>query len=127
MSQTVYEGMFLLDSNKFSRDATGMAQRIADAIEKCGGELLVSRLWADQKLAYAIGNHRKGAYWLTYFRLESTRLKELNRATQLNGDVFRHLFLAVDERLVETLVRHAQGNAEIDRGESEEVVETAGV
>lgn len=119
--------MFLLDSNKFSRDSAGMSQRIADAIEKCGGEVLVSRLWADQKLAYPIGNHRKGAYWLTYFRLESTRLKELNRATQLNPDVFRHLFLSVDPRLVDALVRHAQGSSEARHGESEEVVETAGV
>ena len=50
-------------------------------------DVLVSRLWAEQKLAYPIGKHRKGAYWLTYFRMDSDRLTELKRATKLNNDV----------------------------------------
>jgi small subunit ribosomal protein S6 len=101
--------MFLLDANKYSRDPSGVSTRVGEMIEKCGGELLVSRLWAEQKLAFQIGNHRKGAYWLTYFRADPSRVSELNRASQLNGDVIRHLVLTVEPRLVETLVRHAQG------------------
>lgn len=111
MAERVYEGMFLLDANKYSRDPSGVSGRVAEIIEKAGGEVLVTRLWAEQKLAYQIGKHRKGAYWLTYFRLDPSRLGELNRASQLNGDVLRHLFLSVEPRLVETLVRHASGTA----------------
>ena len=111
MAERVYEGMFLLDANKYSRDPAGVSGRVAEMVEKCGGEMLVSRLWAEQKLAYQIGNHRKGAYWLSYFRIESARLTELNRAAQLNGEVLRHLVLTVDPRLVDTLVRHAKGEA----------------
>ena len=108
MAQRVYEGMYLLDSNRYSRDASGVSGRIGEMIEKCGGEVLVGRLWAEQKLAYPVDGHRKGAYWLVYFRMDSGKLTELKRAAQLNGDVLRELVLTVDPRLVDTLVEHAR-------------------
>lgn len=46
-------------------------------VQKLEGEVLVSRLWNDQKLAYPIDGHRKGTYWLTYFKLNGQRLTEL--------------------------------------------------
>jgi small subunit ribosomal protein S6 len=92
-------------------------------VEKCGGELLASRLWNELKLAYPIKGHRKGAYWLTYFRLESTRLVEFNRACRLEDDILRHLALKVDPRLVDTLVAHARG--EVVRRPTAAVVEVA--
>jgi len=54
-------------------------------VKSVGGELLASRLWNEQKLAYPINGHRKGAYWLTYFRpvwsplwLQSPKVKFLS-------------------------------------------------
>lgn len=110
----VYEGMFLLDANKYSRDPGAVSGQVVEAIEKCGGDVLVSRLWSEQKLAYQIGKHRKGAYWLTYFRMDGDRLTELKRATQLNNNVIRDLVLAVDDRLVDALVDHAKGTAKAE-------------
>jgi small subunit ribosomal protein S6 len=78
-------------------------------IEKLGGEVLANRLWNEQKLAYPIKGHRKGTYWLTYFRLDSARLTEFNRQCRLNENILRNLTLSVDPRLVELLVAHAQG------------------
>ena len=89
LSQQVYECMLILEPNRYARDASGVSKRIGEMIEKCGGEVLVSRLWADQKLAYPIKGHKKGIYWVTYFRLDGNRQTELSRATQLNNDVLR--------------------------------------
>jgi len=101
--------MFIWDSNRFSRDAAA-AQQVASMVEKCGGEVLASRLWDDgRKLAYPIEGHKKGTYWLTYFNLESTRLKELNRACQLNEGILRHLFIKLDPRVATALVSVARG------------------
>jgi len=77
-------------------------------ITDLGGEILVSRLWAEQRLAYPIKGHQKGTYWLTYFKLDTPRLKELNRACQLNESLLRFMFTKVDPRLVDALVAHAQ-------------------
>jgi small subunit ribosomal protein S6 len=102
--------MYILDSNHYARDPKGVSAGVGQMIEKCGGQVLVSRLWAEQKLAYPIDGHKKGTYWLTYFRLDSDRLRELNRAIRLNGDIVRDLVLVVDPRLVETLVEHASSS-----------------
>jgi small subunit ribosomal protein S6 len=91
----------------------------------CGGEILVSRLWNEQKLAYPIKGHRKGAYWLSYFRLESTKLTDFNRACRLEDDILRSLTLRVDPRLVEALVAHAKGERIIPRPADEPVAVVA--
>ena len=109
LAQNVYECLFILDSNKYAKDPNGVAAQIPAMIEKHGGEVMVSRLWNEQKLAYPIEGHRKGTYWLTYFRLESTNLPLFTRECQLNGNILRHLALKVDPRMVEVLVAHARG------------------
>ncbi len=107
MATKVYEGMFLLDSNRYARDPAGVSGELNQILQKCGGEILASRLWSEQKLAYPIDGHRKGTYWLTYFRMDSLRQPELTRACQLNDAILRNLVLSVDERLVDALVAHA--------------------
>ena len=62
MAVNVYEGMFILDSNRYSRDTVGVSGQISEMITKLGGEILASRLWEERRLAYPIDGHRKGAY-----------------------------------------------------------------
>ena len=107
MATKVYEGMFLLDSNRYARDPGGVSGQVVQILEKCGGEILASRLWNEQKLAYPVDGHRKGTYWLTYFRMDSQRQGELTRACRLNENILRNLIIRIDDRLVDTLVRHA--------------------
>ncbi len=107
MAVNVYEGMFILDSNRYARDQVGVSGQISEMIEKLGGEILASRLWEERRLAYPVNGHRKGTYWLTYFKLESAQLPLLNRQCQLSDSIVRTLFLKVDPRITEVLVSHA--------------------
>lgn len=109
LSATVYECMHILDSNRYARDPSGVQESIDSTVTKFDGEILVSRLWNEQKLAYLVDGHRKGTYWLSYIRIEGSRLVELERALQLNENVLRSLTLRLDERLVEPMVAHAKG------------------
>jgi small subunit ribosomal protein S6 len=108
VAEHVYEGMFILDSNRYSRDTAGVSGQIPEMIQKLGGQMLANRLWEDRRLAYPINGHRKGTYWLTYFRLDSAQLEALNRQCRLSDSIIRTLFLKVDPRIVEVLVSHAQ-------------------
>src|SRR5438105_7601514 len=101
--------MVILDPNKYSQDPGGLGGQIPNLVTKFGGEVLVSRLWQEQKLAYPIGSHKKGAYWLTYFRLDSGKLVELSRELRINEAIVRSLTLKVEPRLVDALVEHAKG------------------
>ena len=109
LSATVYECMHILDSNRYARDPSGVQESVDSTVTKLDGEILVSRLWNEQKLAYLVDGHRKGTYWLSYIRIEGSRLVELERAFQLNENVLRSLTLRLDERLVDPMVAHALG------------------
>ncbi|HZZ29316.1 MAG TPA: 30S ribosomal protein S6 [Pirellulales bacterium] len=107
MSQHVYEGMFILDSNRYARDAAGTVSQIPGAVEQFGGKVLASRLWEERRLAYPIKGHRKGTYWLTYFQLDGDQLHNLTRQFQLNEAVLRNLLLKIDSRIADAMVQHA--------------------
>jgi len=109
LAQNVYECMFIFDSNAYARDAGGVSSRIPKMVEKCGGEMLASRLWFEQRLAYPIKGQRKGTYWLTFFRMDSTRLAEFNRECQLDDNILRHMTLKVDPRTADARVSQASG------------------
>lgn len=113
MAHNVYETLFILDSNKYARDPGGVSGGIGELVLKCGGEVLASRLFNEQKLAYPVDGHRKGTYWLTYFKLDSQQLSTWNRQCQLNEAIVRQLTLRVDPRLADVLVQHALGNATV--------------
>ncbi len=108
MATGIYECLFLFDSNHYARDPGGVAAAVESAITDLGGEILVSRLWAEQRLAYPIDGHQKGTYWLTYFNLDTLKLRELNRTCQLNESLLRFMFTKIDARLIDALVAHAQ-------------------
>jgi small subunit ribosomal protein S6 len=109
LAQNVYECMFIFDSNAYARDPGGVSGRIPKMVEKCGGELLASRLWFEQKLAFPIKGNRKGTYWLTFFRMESGRVAEFNRECQLDDNIIRNLTIKVDPRMVDVRVSQASG------------------
>ncbi len=125
MANQVYECMFIFDSNRYARNANGVTAKIGEMVENIGGELLASRLWVEQKLAYPIKKQKKGTYWLTYFRADGTKLGEFERACQLNDDILRQLTLKVDPRLADALVAHARGEAVPEDVEAEGAEEAA--
>lgn len=119
MVANVYEGLFIFDSDLYAKGADEVSSQVASVVEQLGGEVLLSRLWDERKLAYPIKGHRRGTYWLAYFRIDPSAVKELSRQFQLSGSILRFLVLLVDPRLVDTLVEHARagrlhaGQAEI--------------
>ncbi len=111
MKKNTYETLFILDSNQYARDPGGVSKQISEIITEAGGEVLVSRFWMEQKLAYPIGNHQKGSYWLTYFQMDGTALPTIARAFQLADPIIRELTLKLDPRLVEPILANARGES----------------
>jgi small subunit ribosomal protein S6 len=105
---TVYEGMFILDPTKYSREPDAVTGQLNELVAEFGGTVLVSQLWDERKLAYPIKGQRKGAYWLIYFRMDGDKLVPFERQCELNENVLRRLILKIDPRLAEPLVQHAQ-------------------
>ena len=123
MAQNVYEGLFILDSNRYGRDAAGVSGQIAEMVAKYDGEVLVSRLWEERRLAYPISGQRKGTYWLAYFKLDSGQVPKIERECQLSESILRALILKVDPRIVDALVSHAlTAGADVTKSRREQPV-----
>jgi small subunit ribosomal protein S6 len=101
--------MLILDSNRYVRDQAAVSGQIAKFVQKCGGEMLASRLWEERRLAYPIAGHRKGTYWLSYFKIDSSQIATIERECQLSETILRSLVIKIDPRIAETLVKHALG------------------
>src|SRR5262245_42057889 len=111
--------MFILDANRYARDQVGVSGQIPEMITKLGGQMLASRLWEERRLAYPIDGHRKGTYWLTYFKLDSRSVANLERQCQLSESILRSLFLKVDPRIADALVSHALAGTTAQRRAAE--------
>lgn len=122
----VYEGMFIFDSNKYARDQAGLPAEVEKMIGEAGGEVLVSRLWEERRLAYAIKGQRKGTYWLIYFRSPTSAIVGLNRKCELNDSILRHLVLKIHPQLVEPILAHASGQG-MATDEQDEAGQSEGV
>ena len=107
-----YEGMFILDPSRYSRDAATVSGGVSDAVAQNGGTVLAARLWDERKLAYPIKGHKKGVYWLTYFKMPGDGLTVLERQCEINDDILRKLVLRVDDRIADALVQHALSSGE---------------
>lgn len=108
MDENVYEGLFILNSNRYARDPAGVSGAVTALIENQGGTVLVSRLWEERRLAYPISGQRKGTYWLTYFRADGQKISAINELANRQNDFLRHLLIRIEPRIVDTLVSHAQ-------------------
>lgn len=52
MADTFYECMFLFNANAYARNPAAAANTVEELIKTVDGEILASRLWNEQKLAY---------------------------------------------------------------------------
>ena len=108
MAANVYEGMFILDSNRFGRDPETVSGQIPAMIEKLGGEMLVSRLWEERRLAYPDQGTAQGHLLADLLPPRQQPVwSDLQRQCQITDDILRVLFLKVDPRIVDALVAHA--------------------
>jgi small subunit ribosomal protein S6 len=118
--ENLYEGMFLLDSGKFASDPEGMAKKVTDLLEAAGGTVVLHRPWSDGKLAYPIGNHRKGLHYVTYFRMPTRGMTGLNRACKLSDFVIRHMVVRQPAVLFDQMVEALDPNRASDAADEEE-------
>ncbi len=105
MTDNFYEGMFLLNSGKFAANPDGMTSEMLSILEKAGGTIVAHRPWQDGRLAYMIEGQRKGLHYLAYFRMEGTKLKDVNRACRLNDNILRHLVIKQPQPLFDAMVK----------------------
>jgi small subunit ribosomal protein S6 len=109
--------MFLLDTNKVAGDVTEAAKQLHGMLEKNGCEILASRPWDERKLAYPIhkshSSHKKGLYYLTYFRTESKNIVAIEKDCSLNEMILRLLVLRIHPKWIDPLLAVARDEHQV--------------
>jgi small subunit ribosomal protein S6 len=104
--------MFILDTNKVAGDHAAASKQLHTLLERNHAEVLASRPWSEQKLAYPIKahnvNHKKGLYYLTYFRTDGKNVATIERDLQLNETVIRSIIIRIDPKLVDIMLQLAK-------------------
>ncbi|NGX33716.1 MAG: 30S ribosomal protein S6 [Candidatus Anoxychlamydiales bacterium] len=98
----LYEGMYILNSN-LSEDARKKAlEKITKVIEDNKGEIHKVHDMQKRKLAYEINKRREGYYYLIYFSIDTSAIKELWNEYLLHEDIIRFMTAKAD-KVLETL------------------------
>lgn len=113
MANVTYEGMFLLDSNKYAANPQGSTTEVTALLERVGAKVLATRPWQDGKLSYPIDGHRKGLHFLVYFSMDSRQLHELDRLVKFNETIMRHMVIKLPVALIEPMLAMATGKGEV--------------
>jgi small subunit ribosomal protein S6 len=95
-----YEGMFLFDSTEASKDLAATLLHVRTVLEKHGSKIMKLEKWDDRKLAYDIGNVKRGTYVLCFFQCEPKEMAPMRRDLELSEHVVRHLILEDEELLL---------------------------
>ena len=104
MPANVYECMFLLDTTKIAGDLTGAVEQLHAILQRNQAEVLASRPWADQRLAFPVKGQKKGQYYLIYFKTEGKNVINIERDCALNESILRMLILHIDPKLVDLML-----------------------
>lgn len=113
MANVTYEGMFLLDSNKYAANPQGSTAEVLALLERVGAKVLATRPWQDGKLSYPIKGLRKGLHFLVYFSMDSRQLHELDRLVKFNETILRHMVIKLPVALIDPMLAMATGKGEV--------------
>jgi len=96
-NKNLYEGMYILSAT-LSDDARSKAlDKIQKGITGQGGEILKIHELGRRRLAYDIGGHREGYYYLLYFEVNPDAVNELWQEYHLNEDLVRFMTLRAEK------------------------------
>lgn len=98
-----YEAMFLLSSGGADFETT--SEPIRNILSRYQAEMLMLKPWDERKLAYGIRGHKRGLYALSFFRLDPTRVVEVEHDCQLDERFLRVLILRRDRLTTEEIER----------------------
>jgi len=92
----LYEGMFVIDAGRASRDWEGTLAGVNTVLEKHGAAIEKGYRFDERKLAYPIEGVRRSVYLLEYFTADPEAIAEMRVDLNLSEHLLRYLILRVD-------------------------------
>jgi len=72
-------------------------EKIEDVVRNLKGDVTKTDIWGKKRLAYPIQKKNEGVYVLFNFDLDPAQTFELKRVLGLRANIYRHMFIVLDE------------------------------
>jgi small subunit ribosomal protein S6 len=117
--------MLVLRPDAPDEQVQAVLDRVTRAIAAAEGQIVKVSPWGRRRLAYAIGQHREGSYFIVQFDAPSAAVLELERGLNISEEVMRHLVTRVEKPLTRRAAAEAEAEEEFaPPDEDEEVLDT---
>jgi len=103
MNTKIYEGMFLVDTALASANWDGIVNAVKTILEKAKAEIVSLNKWDERKLAYDINGVSRGTYILVYFKVDGSKIQEIEKSVQLSEQIMRVLILNAEGQTSEDM------------------------
>lgn len=104
-----YELMLVLRPDAPDEQIQAVIDRSTRAIATAEGQIVKVSPWGRRRLAYAIGQHREGSYFIVQFDAPSSAVLELERGLNITEEVMRHLITRVERPQARRATAEAEG------------------
>jgi small subunit ribosomal protein S6 len=89
--------MIILDPTLETEAIDTTIARFSDVVAKNDGKVGNINKWGKRRLAYEIGQHTEGYYYVMNFEGENSTVSELDRILKIADDVVRHMIIRLEQ------------------------------
>ena len=92
-----YELMLVLRPDAPDDQVQAVIDKVTRSIAAAEGQIVKVSPWGRRRLAYAIGQHREGSYFIVQFDAPNSAVLALERGLNISEEVMRHLVTRVEK------------------------------
>ncbi len=108
-----YETLYLTRPDLTEEELAKVQNRLHETISRHDGEILKSEKWKERDLAYRIGDHKRGIYYLLVYKSMPSAVNEMEKNLRFfNTDVLRFITLNIEEDEASPATESSSTNSE---------------
>lgn len=124
-----YETMFIIKPTLVEEEINSKIDFYKEVITKNGGSIEVCLDMGMRNLAYEINKHRRGYYFVIYFKAQPNLILELERLYRVNEDVLRFIVIKYeskkDQKTWQSLVDKTNKKSEANKSSKSESIKNS--
>ncbi len=93
-----YETMFIIKPTLTEEETVAQIDLVKATIEKNGGEIVACDDMGSRNLAYEIDKHKRGYYFVSYFKCPPAAIAEIERNYRINETIIRFIFIKYENK-----------------------------
>jgi small subunit ribosomal protein S6 len=93
-----YESMIILKPQLTNDEAVKENENAVSVIADNGGEIIKTDIWGKRQLAYPISKQHEGHYFINYFKMDSEKVKSVQRLYNINETILRVIIIDRDQK-----------------------------